>query len=489
MVGLYRNCLKNWDYAKEALRNFDSEGAATPGPPKTHRLWGGAIAERQGASENQNYEVKPTPAETNSSDYFGTIQSCFRKHGDHLIPLLDLIASPAKKGAEPKDGLTLLKQTLASCGKQMAQWLFVDHPNHWAQALPASFAPTLPIPYKDSHIIDRRFLASEEDQRKVAAIFKGMNLEPFLNESDHSAQQLLSCINSRGSFVFFDPSIPDRIIKGWVKSQATGNYFGIPIPFPSILNGLPEQLKKESEWFCWEDQGSPYGRVYMAQRIRQAVEKEKLDLTIPQKWICPISAEPDAETVVLSEKLDLMNKEETGLHLNGLNLSDQEKIHSQVLALCRTTGYFDLKIGENFCFIKSGPNQGKLALIDTEPLGLDAIAQGTQKEELAKYPEEKNHLYRTIYLFGGMRNLELTMAQRRCLLLDNPNAIGARAREFCKAQDEWTSNLKRTWALRLLLPATLMVAIGIPILQKIGTLLATGIQQVPLNSFFENDRW
>ena len=87
---LYRNCLKNRDYAQEAPENLDSERATTPGPPKTHRLWGGAIAEwlrtlenspgdcflgeqasaanwpEGGTSESRNCGVKPTPAETDS---------------------------------------------------------------------------------------------------------------------------------------------------------------------------------------------------------------------------------------------------------------------------------------------------------------------------------------------------------------------------------------------------------------------------------------
>jgi hypothetical protein len=49
------------------------ERATTPGPPKTHRLWGGAIAEWQGASEGQKFTAKPTSAETDSSDYFGIV--------------------------------------------------------------------------------------------------------------------------------------------------------------------------------------------------------------------------------------------------------------------------------------------------------------------------------------------------------------------------------------------------------------------------------
>jgi len=54
---LYRNNLKNWDFGKEAPQNFDSERAT--------------IAERQGASENQNSEEKPTQSKTDSSSCFG----------------------------------------------------------------------------------------------------------------------------------------------------------------------------------------------------------------------------------------------------------------------------------------------------------------------------------------------------------------------------------------------------------------------------------
>src|SRR5689334_12995718 len=54
---LYRNHLKNREFGKEAPQNFDSERAT--------------IAERQGASENQNSEAKPTLPKTDSSGDFG----------------------------------------------------------------------------------------------------------------------------------------------------------------------------------------------------------------------------------------------------------------------------------------------------------------------------------------------------------------------------------------------------------------------------------
>jgi hypothetical protein len=54
---LYRSNLKNWEFDKEAPQNFCLEGAS--------------IAERQGASENENYEVKPMRSKNDSSSYFG----------------------------------------------------------------------------------------------------------------------------------------------------------------------------------------------------------------------------------------------------------------------------------------------------------------------------------------------------------------------------------------------------------------------------------
>src|SRR5579872_350416 len=56
-TSLYRNGLKNREYAKEAAQIFGLERAT--------------IAEWQGASESRKFAAKPTMAETDSSDYFG----------------------------------------------------------------------------------------------------------------------------------------------------------------------------------------------------------------------------------------------------------------------------------------------------------------------------------------------------------------------------------------------------------------------------------
>lgn len=57
---LYRNTLKNREFDQEGLQDFCSEQAI--------------IAERQGASENENFVANPTQSKTDSSRYFGIFQ-------------------------------------------------------------------------------------------------------------------------------------------------------------------------------------------------------------------------------------------------------------------------------------------------------------------------------------------------------------------------------------------------------------------------------
>ena len=82
---LYRNKLKNREFDKEALQNFDLERAT--------------IALEQGASEDLNFEGKPTPSKTDSSVCFGikpekilpTEQGMFFDlNGIDYIPLVNL---------------------------------------------------------------------------------------------------------------------------------------------------------------------------------------------------------------------------------------------------------------------------------------------------------------------------------------------------------------------------------------------------------------
>src|SRR5579862_6603034 len=61
---LYTTCLKNWEFDKKASQNSDLKRAT--------------IVRAQGASEDENFEKKPTQSKTNSLGYFG-IRASFLK--------------------------------------------------------------------------------------------------------------------------------------------------------------------------------------------------------------------------------------------------------------------------------------------------------------------------------------------------------------------------------------------------------------------------
>ncbi len=87
----YQNNLKSRDFGKEAPQNFDPERAT--------------IAERQGASEDRNSEVKPTQPKTDSSSCFGITPYRFSCDGYHHYEVVL---------TEPPSTLTLLSFEEAS---------------------------------------------------------------------------------------------------------------------------------------------------------------------------------------------------------------------------------------------------------------------------------------------------------------------------------------------------------------------------------------
>ena len=77
-IELYRNNMKNRDFDKEAYQNSCLERAT--------------IALGQGASEDKNFEGKPTQSKTDSSDCFGIIlQNRYDGKGGVDPPLEDLL--------------------------------------------------------------------------------------------------------------------------------------------------------------------------------------------------------------------------------------------------------------------------------------------------------------------------------------------------------------------------------------------------------------
>ena len=92
---LYRNNLKDREFDKEALQNFDAEQATS--------------ADRQGASEHQNSEVKPTQPKTDSSNCFG------------IVPEMKLI-SP-KASMDDVDVLLVFGSSDGAMYRSLSSWL------------------------------------------------------------------------------------------------------------------------------------------------------------------------------------------------------------------------------------------------------------------------------------------------------------------------------------------------------------------------------
>jgi hypothetical protein len=58
---LYRNNLKNREFGKEALQNLQAQAVRSDRP----------LPSRQGVSEHENFEEKPTKSKIDSLGYFG----------------------------------------------------------------------------------------------------------------------------------------------------------------------------------------------------------------------------------------------------------------------------------------------------------------------------------------------------------------------------------------------------------------------------------
>jgi len=371
----------------------------------------------------------------------------------------------------PNLSLSSIGEYLSASCKHFARWMMVDHPNLWADILPSCLVPVPATPFNHP----KELFASDEDQKKVAALFKGRTLEEYYKI------QSFTSLTLRGSYIFTANSMPGVVIKAYIPKE---DKLLMKRDFNPFQTGLPP--------LQWYGKGSICGRALMAERLMSFIDAQGLDrLYVPKKRISPISQKPDAEKVILAEKLDLMSKTEGLDYLNQLPQEEREEIYCQFFTLVFHNGCSDLFFGGNVTFIKSGEHQGKLAIIDTEPLGLDEIHAGTHLEDISpleaacgdpdisfskdesggRVKFSTDSLYRNIYLAGGKRNLDLAMGWAAAhIFVSNNVKDDALNVSFAKVKDryfsEFKSNFKKAWALRLLFPATVMASIAIPMLQR-----------------------
>lgn len=126
------------------------------------------------------------------------------------------------------------------------------------------------------------------------------------------------------------------------------------------------------------------GRVPMATSLREVVKKYQLDhlyvvqkhlLTLPTKTWRQVNCEqlyplPEKyKYIVAAEKMDLTTDEETKAYIEKMDREHQKIMLSQLFELFYISGFQNGHYW-NFAIAKSGPQQGKLILFDTESVGL-----------------------------------------------------------------------------------------------------------------------
>lgn len=228
-------------------------------------------------------------------------------------------------------------------------------------ALPSSWVPSRPeYTYLDPATRKGRevLIVGKKSglQRRVNQAFRGIKREEPLvcfvknriMEKKAQGQSDQTIIHKSNPFIFEDPVFPGFVLKA--KGERNTWKFSVHALCP----------------------GNVVGRVSMAHTMRQIVDRENYDqLYVPKKVLAHIPNAPrkldDANYLALAEKLDLTSDKETEENFKNMAQNEIEELLTQLYSLILKSGYTD---GHkwNFAFIKSGPNQGKLAIYDTEPL-------------------------------------------------------------------------------------------------------------------------
>jgi len=112
-------------------------------------------------------------------------------------------------------------------------------------------------------------------------------------------------------------------------------------------------------------------RVFMAERMSKVVQEEDLDVVIPEKRLYPSKFESSPgsfhkQYYVFSKKVDILNADETENALRQLPNEQLRKIARDICLLIKRTGFVDAHFGN----IRWSPDEGKIAIVDTESLGL-----------------------------------------------------------------------------------------------------------------------
>ncbi|HEV8052256.1 MAG TPA: hypothetical protein VGP47_07165 [Parachlamydiaceae bacterium] len=125
-------------------------------------------------------------------------------------------------------------------------------------------------------------------------------------------------------------------------------------------------------------------RVIMAEKMREEIAIHHWNIDIPEKRLYRCNHAADSESLhtkyyVLSKKIDILSPEETIEEISFHTIREQRRIAKQICDLIKRTGFTDAHSG-NIVALKNNSGELKLAIIDTEPIGLMKDISDTSKD-------------------------------------------------------------------------------------------------------------
>ncbi|MBS4167681.1 hypothetical protein [Parachlamydia sp. AcF125] len=150
-------------------------------------------------------------------------------------------------------------------------------------------------------------------------------------------------------------------LPGWIiKSGATR------VPKGQFTMG-PFNDRNEMAFFTDEES---LLRIKMANRIAKVAQEANIQVVLPKKKLVAYAnsdgvTEPTRKYCVVCEKIDILSAEDTFLTIRGMDAVHQKEIARKISIIVQKAGFVDA----SFDNIRLTPD-GKIAFIDTEPVGL-----------------------------------------------------------------------------------------------------------------------
>lgn len=234
--------------------------------------------------------------------------------------------------------------------------------NAWAETFCEKYIPKITFPpetVQDPSVFEEGTPLFRL-QQKVNKIMRG--IIPFVDLSLGAKLPVGFHVFKFRPCIFWHDDLPQYVLK------ATGNEPG------TIRTKVGRVLAKDDVM----------GRVPMAASLREVVKEHNLDrlyvvqkhlLTLPTDTWRKVNYErmyPIPEKykyIVAAEKMDLTDEKETRDHIGRMDRENQKVLVRQLFELFYLSGFQNGHFW-NFAFAKSGPQQGKLVLYDTESVGL-----------------------------------------------------------------------------------------------------------------------